>query len=70
MFGWSRLPTIAPFRLHFISVLCTLAVHPALVSAQTTTVSGAVEDQAGGRLPGVSIELTAAKRAFTIKSRT
>jgi hypothetical protein len=32
-------------------------LRPALALAQTTAVSGVIEDQAGGRLPGVSIEL-------------
>ena len=59
MFGASR------FHLHSLLLLFTLAaVHPALVSAQTTTVSGSVEDQAGGRLPGVSIELLPATGAL------
>jgi outer membrane receptor protein involved in Fe transport len=46
-------------RIHLRCALFLFAVvlHPALISAQTTSLSGTVEDQSGGRLPGVSIEL-------------
>jgi outer membrane cobalamin receptor len=54
----SRIP------LRFALLLCTVVLHPALISAQTTSVSGTVEDQAGGRLPGVSIELHPATGAL------
>lgn len=54
---------IAQIHLRFALLLCTVVLHPALISAQTTSVSGTVEDQAGGRLPGVSIELQPATGA-------
>jgi outer membrane receptor protein involved in Fe transport len=44
-------------RFRAVLLLCGVLFYPALVSAQAAAVVGNVQDQAGGALPGVSVEL-------------
>src|SRR5579862_6400151 len=44
-------------RFRAVLLLCGVLFYPALVSAQAAAVVGNVQDQSGGALPGVSVEL-------------
>jgi len=44
-------------RFRAVLLLCGVLYYPALVSAQAVAVMGSVQDQVGGALPGVSVEL-------------